>query len=71
MIDASRLTDEEVLNHGLDALRREFGVLGTIRFLRRFDCGQGDYSVERHRWLDGLSLDDILCELPRLSGHQK
>ena len=71
MIDARHITDEEIRNRGLDALRRELGVLGTIRFLRHFDRGKGDHSVERHLWLDGLSLDDILRELPHLSEDQK
>ena len=60
MIDTRDMTDEEVRDRGLDALRRALGVLGALRFLRLLDRGKGDYSVERHLWLDGLSLDDIL-----------
>nr|VFK11344.1 MAG: hypothetical protein BECKLPF1236A_GA0070988_1005217 [Candidatus Kentron sp. LPFa]VFK29952.1 MAG: hypothetical protein BECKLPF1236C_GA0070990_100995 [Candidatus Kentron sp. LPFa] len=40
-------------------LIRELGVADTLRFLNRFDHGEGDYTAERHQWLDDLSLDDI------------
>nr|VFJ44678.1 MAG: hypothetical protein BECKFM1743C_GA0114222_1001514 [Candidatus Kentron sp. FM]VFJ50376.1 MAG: hypothetical protein BECKFM1743A_GA0114220_100835 [Candidatus Kentron sp. FM]VFK08672.1 MAG: hypothetical protein BECKFM1743B_GA0114221_100786 [Candidatus Kentron sp. FM] len=41
------------------------GVTNSLRFFNQFDRGQfnggiSDYTAERHRWLDGLSLDDIM-----------
>lgn len=30
-----------------------------IRFLHQFETGRGDYSVERHQWLDSLTIEDI------------
>jgi len=36
---------------GLEALTRELGPAGMVRFLQQFETGQGDYSIERHLWL--------------------
>ena len=59
------MTDEEVRNLGLEVLRRELGLVGFIRFMRHFLRGSGDYSVERHEWLDRLTVDDILREIQK------
>lgn len=59
-MNASTLTQEEVRVRGMDALKKELGIVGTLRFLQQFDRGKGDYTKERHRILDGLSLNDIL-----------
>ena len=37
---------------GLEALTRELGPAGMVRFLPQFETGKGDYSVERHLWLE-------------------
>jgi len=34
-----------------------------IRFLQQYETGHGDYSSERHQWLDQLSVDEILDQL--------
>jgi hypothetical protein len=60
---AAKPTDEEIIQRGLEVLLRELGLVGYIRFMRHFAKGSGDYSVERHAWLDKLSLDEILRSL--------
>ncbi len=54
------LSDPEVRRAGLEALSERLGPAGLIRFLRMFDPGRGDYTAERHKWLDGLTVDDII-----------
>jgi hypothetical protein len=56
---AESMTDEEILQAGHDALVRELGLVGMIRFLQMLRPGKGDYTAERHAWLDKLSIDDI------------
>ena len=46
------LTLEALRRAGLEALARELGLVGMARFLQQFEIGWGDYSVERHQWLD-------------------
>ena len=44
---------------GLEVLSRELGPVAMIRFLQQYETGTGDYSKERHRWLNKLTVDDI------------
>jgi hypothetical protein len=48
------LTIPELRRAGLDALRKRLGAAGAVRFLQLFDPGIGDYTVDRHQWLDDL-----------------
>ena len=57
------MTSEQIRSHGLEALRRELGVVGMVRFLQQFSNGEGDYSVERHQWLDHLSREEVLAQI--------
>jgi len=45
------------------ALTKVLGFDGMIRFLRLFNKGSGDYTAERHQWLDQMSMDDILADI--------
>ena len=65
MISMHDMTDEEVRIRGLEAVRRELGTAGLFRFLRQFGLCQGDYSVERHQWMETLSLRQILDQIER------
>jgi len=60
------MTDDEIRRTGYDALVRELGVVGMIRFIQMLRPGSGDYSQERHVWLDGLAVDDIAREIRKL-----
>ena len=53
------LTLDQIRQKGLEALRRELGAAGMIRFLQQFETGSGDYARERHAWVDRTSLDDL------------
>jgi len=53
------MTPEQIRLAGLEALARELGPVGMVRFLQQFDIGRGDYSKERHQWLDSLRIEDI------------
>lgn len=57
------LTDEQIRARGLEVLHRELGPAGMIRFLQHFEAGRGDYSVERHAWLDQCTLEELIEEL--------
>lgn len=59
MIDIQAMTPQEIHQAGVEALRRELGVVGMIRFLQQYERGAGDYSVERHAWLDVYTTEDI------------
>ena len=54
------LTQEEIRHRGLQALTKELGTVNTIRFLQQFSNGSGNYTEERHQWLDGLDMKSIV-----------
>jgi hypothetical protein len=53
----------EINRRATDLLIKELGVVDTIRFFNQFSSGRGDYTKEREKWLDDLSLDKIISEI--------
>ena len=53
------MTLNQIQQKGLEALSRELGPVGMVRFLQMFEAGQGDYTKERHQWLDDQRIEDI------------
>jgi len=51
---------------GIDALTEKLGPIGMIEFMRQFDTGYGDYTKERHTWLDSLTIEDIDNEIKKM-----
>ena len=58
-MNATTMSQDEIVRAGLNALLRELGSVGLIRFLQQFELGSGDYTAERHQWLDGISIDEL------------
>lgn len=52
-----------IRKEGLDALSKRLGPDGMIRFMQQFDSGRGDYTKDRHKILDGFSIDDVVKEI--------
>lgn len=59
------MSDEEFERQALAILQRELGVNGFGRFLRVYRAGNGDYTRERHRWLEGATIRDLMAEVER------
>jgi len=59
MLNIQAMTPQQIREAGLEVLSRELGVAGMIRFMQQFEMGKGDYSKDRHQWLDQYSVDDI------------
>ena len=57
MISLEQMTDAEFERHALSLLQRELGLDGLARFLRVCQAGNGDYTRDRHRWLEGVTVD--------------
>lgn len=53
----------EVNQRANDALVGELGVADTIRFLNQFRAGDGDYTAERDRLFQNISVKDIASEI--------
>jgi hypothetical protein len=50
---------DEIRRLGLEALRRELGPVGMVRFLQQFESGQGDYTADRSRWVSTAEVDAV------------
>ena len=55
-----KMSDDQFEQHALAILQRELGVYGLARFLRVYRAGIGDYTRDRHQWLNGLTVQDAL-----------
>jgi hypothetical protein len=50
---------DEIRRRGLQALRRELGLGGMVKFLRQYFPGRGNWAKERHAWVDSITPEDI------------
>lgn len=57
------LTPEQIRRAGFEALVDALGPADALRFVRQFEPGRGNYTEERHQWLDGLTLNDIMRDI--------
>lgn len=46
------MTLEQIKLTGMQVLLQHLGAVGMVRFLQQFQTGWGDYTTERHTWLD-------------------
>lgn len=58
-MSTSTMTLNEIRQKGLEVLSRELGPVGMIRFMQQFETGAGDYSLERHEWLQDQTVEGI------------
>ena len=59
------MTLEQIRLVGLEALVQKLGPVGMIRFLQQFETGSGDYSVDRHSWLDKGDVRTLAKQIQR------
>jgi hypothetical protein len=52
IVDATNLY--QIRQAGIEILNRELGPVAMIRFLQQYQKGYGDYSKERHDWIDKI-----------------
>ncbi|MDO9534458.1 MAG: hypothetical protein Q7J85_03795 [Bacillota bacterium] len=48
---------------GIEALTEKLGPVGMVEFIRQFDSGYDDYTKERHEWLDGIDIEEIVKQV--------
>ena len=57
------MTLEEIRLAGLDALARELGPVGMVRFLQQFETGHGDYTRDRREWLGDCDVQAVVDDI--------
>lgn len=53
----------EIRTVGFEALLRELGPAGAIRFIQQYETGQGDYTRDRKKLLPKKSVREIGKEI--------
>ena len=53
----------EIQRRGLEALARELGPVGLIRFFQIYGLGSGDYTRNRNKWLGHTSIEEIAANV--------
>ncbi len=61
----ANLTLHEIRKRGLEALQKALGPADMIRFLNDLQSGSGDYTKERHKWLDQYDVQKIVNEIKK------
>jgi hypothetical protein len=56
----------EINHRAIEVLCRELGVANTLRFIRQFSTGHGDYTQERESIIEGKTLDGIMAEIKQM-----
>lgn len=62
-MSATAMSQEQIRLTVLVALMKALGPAGMIRFLQPSETGHGDYSKDRHLWLNSLDIDAALVKL--------
>ena len=58
-MSTTEMTLSEIRRRGSEALVKELGPSGYLRFITQFDRGEGDYTRDRNQWLANISLDEL------------
>lgn len=53
------LTLNEIRTIGFEALLRELGPVGAVRFIQQYESGRGNYTRDRQKWLPKKSVREI------------
>jgi hypothetical protein len=63
---SATLSLDDIHEAGLEALHRELGLIGMVRFIQQFDSGSGDYTPERAQLQDGMTMDDANAVIQKI-----
>lgn len=61
-------TQQEIVRQGYQVLVESLGVVDALKFIQHFSPGQGDYTQERHTWLDKTTADDVFMAMQQREG---
>jgi hypothetical protein len=59
------MTDEQFREHAFGILQKTLGAGGLARFLRVYRPGSGDYTRDRHKWQQGITVQQIAADIKK------
>ena len=57
------MTLAQIRQMGLEVLTHHLGPVGMVRFLQHSDLGCGNYTEERHQWLENKDVNTLAAEI--------
>ena len=63
-------TDDESRHLGFQILIRKLGLPDALRFIQKCNMERGDYTQDRHEWLDTLTMMDVLDDIKCVRAEQ-
>ncbi|HEQ72563.1 MAG TPA: hypothetical protein ENN69_08750 [Spirochaetia bacterium] len=57
------ITLDKIKRLGIQALVRELGPAGMIRFIQQYETGEGDYSQERHNKQEKADVRELAAKI--------
>lgn len=61
----------EITKDAVEVLSKEIGIANTIRFINQFAIGYGNYTQERERIFEDMTLEEILGEIKKMRNQPK
>lgn len=52
-----------IREEGFRVLADGLGTVGAVNFLRQFESGSGNYTEEREKLLEGITMDEIVARI--------
>lgn len=62
-MNTNRMSPLEIRKKGLEALAQALSPVGMVRFLQQFGSNKGDYTEEREKLLEGITMDDVWAQV--------
>ena len=59
------LTPIEIQKAGWNALKKELGIVGALRFLLQYEKGEGDYTKLRRRLFRGETVESLIEKMKK------
>jgi hypothetical protein len=56
-------TPVEIQRAGWEALKRQLGVAGALKFLFQYEKGEGDYTKLRRKFFKGKTVKSLMNEM--------
>ena len=56
----------EITQDALHVLYKEIGVVNTLRFINQYTMGYGNYTEEREKLFEGMSLDEVIVGIKQM-----
>jgi hypothetical protein len=58
-------TPVEIQRAGWEALKKQLGVTGALKFLLQYEKGEGDYTKLRRKFYKGKTVKDLMNEMQK------